>query len=90
MTARRSISAMIAHLCSDFIFGRYTRIWFDEIDLRVRLASQGYITASERASPTDPSYFVFNNSTVMSAEDESVKPGSYFLGKCKWLVWIAY
>jgi pectinesterase len=73
----------VAHLSSDFIFGRYTRIWFDGVDIRVRQVSQGYITASNRAASNDPSYFVVNKSTVEAAKGESVKTGSYFLGKCR-------
>lgn len=73
----------VTDLFSDFIFGRYTRIWFDQVDIGVRQASPGYITASERASSNDPSYFVVNNSTIEAAKGESVNPGSNFLGKCR-------
>ena len=65
----------------DFLFGDYARVWFDHVDFKARSASEdGYITSNCRANSNDPSYFVINNSTI-EAIDESVKAGSYFLGK---------
>lgn len=59
-------------------------MWFDNVDIRVRQGpGKGYITANERASSNDPSYFVINNSTVDAVKGNTVKPGSYFLGKCE-------
>lgn len=70
-------------MASDFIFGRYARVWFDQVDLRVRgSSSHGTITANDRASPNDPSYFVINNSTIDAAAGDAVRSGAYFLGQC--------
>lgn len=66
---------------SDFIFGRYTRAWFEQVDLRVRRSlSHDSIVANDRISPNDPSYFVINNSTIEAVKGDSVKAGTYFLG----------
>lgn len=70
-------------MASDFIFGRYARVWFDHVDLRVRNSTScGSITANDRTSPDDPSYFVINNSTIDATTGDLVRSGSCFLGQC--------
>ncbi|KAF2273027.1 carbohydrate esterase family 8 protein [Westerdykella ornata] len=66
---------------TDFIFGQTATAWFDRVDIRVLAASIGYITANGRDSESNPSFYVINNSNVAAASGNSVKAGTYYLGR---------
>lgn len=65
---------------TDFIFGQHAQAWFEQVHIGVLAASQGYITASGRAS-NDAGYYVINKSTVAAAAGNSVAAGAYYLGR---------
>ncbi|KAL9090869.1 MAG: hypothetical protein Q9165_005077 [Trypethelium subeluteriae] len=65
---------------TDFIFGQHGQTWLDGVDIRVDPTSLGYVTASGRASASDPSYYVINNSTI-AGTTSSVPAGSHYLGR---------
>ncbi|KAF1843488.1 carbohydrate esterase family 8 protein [Cucurbitaria berberidis CBS 394.84] len=66
---------------TDFIFGQKAKAWFENVNIGVLAASQGYITASGRESASNPSYYVINNSRIAAASGNSVKAGVYYLGR---------
>ncbi|KAH8904475.1 family 8 carbohydrate esterase [Coniochaeta sp. PMI_546] len=66
---------------TDFIFGQHAPAWFEKCDVRVLTASIGYVTASGRASATDPNYYVFNDCNVAAADGNVVTDGAYYLGR---------
>lgn len=65
---------------TDFIFGQHAQAWFEQVHIGVLAASQGYITASGRAS-NDAGYYVINKSTVAAAPGNTVAAGAYYLGR---------
>ncbi|KAE8448575.1 hypothetical protein EG329_009000 [Mollisiaceae sp. DMI_Dod_QoI] len=62
----------------DFIFGQTATAWFDQVDIRT--IATGCVTASGRASATNPSWYVINNSTV-AAINSSIAAGTNYLGR---------
>ncbi|KFY41276.1 hypothetical protein V494_03097 [Pseudogymnoascus sp. VKM F-4513 (FW-928)] len=64
---------------TDFIFGQHGIAWIDGTDIRVN--GNGYVTASGRASDSDVSYYVINNSDVAADSSGSVTSGSVYLGR---------
>ncbi|CAK7233140.1 hypothetical protein SEUCBS140593_008502 [Sporothrix eucalyptigena] len=64
----------------DFIFGQHARIWITNSDIAVT-AGGGCITANGRASATDVSYYVIDQSTVSAASGSSVAEESVYLGR---------
>jgi len=66
---------------TDFIFGQHATAWFSECDIRVLSASLGYVTASGRASSSDPSYYVLDHCTIDAFGGNSVDTGAYYLGR---------
>ncbi|CAK7227446.1 hypothetical protein SCUCBS95973_006546 [Sporothrix curviconia] len=64
----------------DFIFGQHARIWITNSDIAVT-AGGGCITANGRASATDVSYYVVDQSTVGAASGASVAAESVYLGR---------
>ncbi|KAM0280088.1 hypothetical protein ACHAQH_004284 [Verticillium albo-atrum] len=66
---------------TDFIFGQQASTWFEQCDIRVLSASQGWITANGRDSSSNPSYYVFNNCNIDAASGNSVNDGAYYLGR---------
>ncbi|PLB51651.1 putative pectinesterase precursor [Aspergillus steynii IBT 23096] len=66
----------------DFIFGQSARAWFHQCDIRVvEGPSAAHITANGRRSESDESYYVIHKSTVEAADGDSVKAGTYYLGR---------
>ncbi|KAF2847060.1 carbohydrate esterase family 8 protein [Plenodomus tracheiphilus IPT5] len=66
---------------TDFIFGQNATAWFDGCTIGVLKADKGYITANGRADPSNPSYYVINDSHIAAAPDNTVKDGAYYLGR---------
>ncbi|KAF2729706.1 pectin methylesterase [Polyplosphaeria fusca] len=66
---------------TDFIFGQKATAWFDGVDIRVLSTSTGWVTANGRDSSSNPSYYVINRSTIAAASGQSVKAGTYYLGR---------
>lgn len=64
----------------DFIFGQHAVTWIDGSTLAVS-AGGGCVTANGRASETDPSYYVINNSFIEGTSDEAVAAGTVYLGR---------
>lgn len=62
----------------DFIFGQTATAWLDQVDIRTIAA--GCVTASGRASATNPSWYVINNSTVAGI-NSSIAAGINYLGR---------
>jgi pectinesterase len=72
---------LTTYRATDFIFGQQATAWFDGVDIRVLAASVGYITANGRDSASNPSYYVINKSKVSAAAGNTVKAGTYYLGR---------
>ncbi|KFX91617.1 hypothetical protein O988_07671 [Pseudogymnoascus sp. VKM F-3808] len=64
---------------TDFIFGQHGIAWIDDTDIRVN--GNGYIVASGRASDSDVSYYVINNSNVAADAGGGVTAGNAYLGR---------
>ncbi|KFZ00683.1 hypothetical protein V500_00969 [Pseudogymnoascus sp. VKM F-4518 (FW-2643)] len=64
---------------TDFIFGQHGIAWIDGTDIRVN--GNGYIVASGRASDSDVSYYVINNSNVAADASGGVTTGNAYLGR---------
>jgi pectin methylesterase-like acyl-CoA thioesterase len=62
----------------DFIFGQQATAWFEHVDIRT--IATGSITASGRASASNPSWYVINNSNVDSI-NSSIPAGTNYLGR---------
>ncbi|TGO21844.1 hypothetical protein BPAE_0197g00100 [Botrytis paeoniae] len=62
----------------DFIFGQTAQAWFENNDIRTIAA--GSITASGRASDTNPSWYVINNSNIQNI-NSSVTTYNNYLGR---------
>jgi pectinesterase len=62
----------------DFIFGQTATAWFDQVDIRT--IATGCVTASGRASATNPSWYVINNSTV-DGINSTIAAGINYLGR---------
>ncbi|PSK45278.1 hypothetical protein B9Z65_2418 [Elsinoe australis] len=66
---------------TDFIFGQHATAWFSACDIRVLKATQGYVTASGRASASDPNWYVLDKCNIAAASGNSVPAGAYYLGR---------
>ncbi|POS69020.1 pectinesterase [Diaporthe helianthi] len=66
---------------TDFVFGQNSPAWFEKNDIRVVTNSIGYISANGRSSSSGISQFVFNNCDVAAASGNTVKSGTYYLGR---------
>lgn len=62
----------------DFIFGRDSFAWFEQISIPIRKGSKEVITASGRYLTDINGFFVFNNATIYS---DGALPGSAYLGR---------
>ncbi|KUJ06425.1 uncharacterized protein LY89DRAFT_769533 [Mollisia scopiformis] len=62
----------------DFIFGQTATAWLDQVDIRT--IATGCVTASGRASASNPSWYVINNSTVAGI-NSSIEAGINYLGR---------
>jgi pectin methylesterase-like acyl-CoA thioesterase len=62
----------------DFIFGQQATAWFENVDIRT--IATGCITASGRASASNPSWYVINNSHVAGI-NSSIPAGTNYLGR---------
>lgn len=65
---------------TDFVFGQHAQAWFEQVHFGVLAASQGYVTASGRAS-NDDGYYVINKGTIAAAAGNTVPAGAYYLGR---------
>ncbi|KAK0102395.1 hypothetical protein ONS95_006015 [Cadophora gregata] len=63
----------------DFIFGQHAVAWITRSDIRVSAA--GAVTASGRASSSDPSYYVINKSTIDKSASSTAGTGTVYLGR---------
>ncbi|QSZ37098.1 hypothetical protein DSL72_009190 [Monilinia vaccinii-corymbosi] len=59
----------------DFIFGQTPLAWFEKNDIRT--IAPGSITASGRASSSNPSWFVINNSNVQNNRSQTATHTNY-------------
>ncbi|KAI0477894.1 family 8 carbohydrate esterase [Xylariaceae sp. FL0804] len=66
---------------TDFIFGQYALAWFEQVDLRVLAASEGFCTANGRTSADSDCIYVFNNCDIAAADGQTVADGAYYLGR---------
>lgn len=64
---------------TDYIFGQHARIWVDSSDLRS--SAPGYVTANGRATSTDTSYYVINQSSVSTTTGSTAGTGTVYLGR---------
>jgi len=62
----------------DFIFGQTATAWFDQVDIRT--IATGCVTASGRASATNPSWYIISNSTV-DGINSTIAAGINYLGR---------
>ncbi|KAF4626252.1 hypothetical protein G7Y89_g11909 [Cudoniella acicularis] len=62
----------------DFIFGQTATAWLEQVDIRT--IATGCLTASGRASASNPSWYVINNSTVAGI-NSSIAAGINYLGR---------
>ncbi|KAG6025464.1 hypothetical protein E4U41_001520 [Claviceps citrina] len=71
---------------TDFVFGQKAAAWFDRCTIGLLPTSVGFITANGRDSADSPSYYVFNRASLVTASNDTVAKGIYWLGR-PWKSW---
>ncbi|QDS74253.1 hypothetical protein FKW77_003019 [Venturia effusa] len=71
------ISRSLIRGATDYIFGQHSLLWIEKCVLQCVNNSIGYLTASGRDDPSNPSFFVINNSHVTG----SAPAGAFYLGR---------